>query len=165
MAEGSFHLPQGIRRLGSVVLLHQHVLNTNLQAVFDMLLRTAQSKGVRPKDMPQKLYIISDMEFDGCLGFGYHCGEDRVNTLLEIIATEWAREGYELPKVVFWNLRASTNNIPALGGRFSYVSGFSMSMIETILSGKDGYDLMLEKLMSERYSLVGQDKIEKRRVE
>jgi hypothetical protein len=77
-----------------------------------------------------------------------------METLLESIASEWAAAGYELPKVVFWNLRASENNIPALGGRFSYVSGYSMSMIETILSGKDGYDLMLEKLLSERYSLV-----------
>ena len=29
-----------------------------------------------------------------------------------------------------------------------------MNMIETILSGKDGVDLMLEKLDSERYAVI-----------
>ena len=129
-------------------------MNTDLKAVFNMLLRVAQQNGTKPEDMPQRLYIFSDMEFDNCLSLGYHCEEGKVNTLLENIAVEWAREGYELPKVVFWNLDARTQNIPALGNRFSYVSGLSPVMIQTILSGKDGYDLMVEKLMSERYAVI-----------
>ena len=128
-------------------------MNTDLKAVFDMLLRVAKSNNTKAEDMPQRLYIFSDMEFDGCLSLGY-CGEGKVNTLLESIAKEWAAAGYELPPVVFWNLDARTQNIPALGGRFSYVSGLSPVMIETILSGKDGYDLMLAKLMSKRYDAV-----------
>ena len=142
-------------------------MNTDIKAVFDMLLSVAKYENTKPEDMPERLYIFSDMQFDKCLTDGTRAkdrwgytryntlGQQGMETLLESIASEWAAAGYELPKVVFWNLRASTNNIPALGGRFSYVSGFSMSMIETILSGKDGYDLMLEKLLSERYALVG----------
>ena len=132
-------------------------MNTNIEAVFDMLLATAKREGTKAEDMPERLYIFSDMEFDRCVKnhTGNRMNSDGMNTLLEGIAQEWAAAGYELPKVVFWNLDARSNNIPALGGRFSYVSGFSMSMVETILSGKDGYDLMLDKLMSERYALVG----------
>ena len=129
-------------------------MNTNLKAVFDMLLKVAKQNETKVEDMPQRLYIFSDMEFDGCLGLGYGNAEGKVNTLLENIAKEWAIAGYELPPVVFWNLDARTQNIPALGGRFSYVSGLSPIMIETILSGKDGYDLMLAKLMSKRYDAV-----------
>lgn len=132
-------------------------MNTDLKAVFDMLLRVAKQKQTKAEDMPQRLYIFSDMEFDGCLDLGVGYGinaEGKVNTLLENIAKEWAAAGYELPPVVFWNLDARTQNIPALGGRFSYVSGLSPVMIETILSGKDGYDLMLVKLMSKRYDAV-----------
>ena len=129
-------------------------MNTDLKAVFDMLLRVAKQKQTKAEDMPQRLYIFSDMEFDGCLSLGYSDTEGKVNTLLESIAEEWAAAGYELPPVVFWNLDARTQNIPALGGRFSYVSGLSPVMIETILSGKDGYDLMLAKLMSKRYDAV-----------
>ena len=71
-----------------------------------------------------------------------------------MIKKQWAAAGYKMPKVIFWNLNARQNRIPAIGEGFSYVSGFSPSMIECILSGKDGYDLMLEKLMSKRYAAV-----------
>lgn len=132
-------------------------MNTDLESVFKLLLRTAQKESTRPEDMPTRLYILSDMEFDGCLTDDWysHSSQDEVETLLEKIAREWKEAGYELPPVVFWNLNARQNNIPAMGGRFSYVSGFSAVMLESILGGKDGYDLMLEKLMSERYAVIG----------
>ena len=132
-------------------------MNTDLESVFKLLLRTAQKENTRPEDMPTRLYILSDMEFDGCLTDDWysHSSQDEVETLLEKIAREWKEAGYELPPVIFWNLNARQNNIPAMGGRFSYVSGFSAVMLESILGGKDGYDLMLEKLMSERYAVIG----------
>lgn len=135
-------------------------MNTNLRAVFDLLLSTAKSNRVRKADMPKRLYIFSDMQFDGCVTFGvsrgwnYRITADEINSDLEKIKLQWVAEGYDFPQVVFWNLRASQNNIPAIGEGFSYVSGFSPNMIECILSGKDGYDLMVEKLMSTRYAKV-----------
>ena len=139
-------------------------MNTNIEAVFEMLLNVAKREGTKVEDMPQTLYIFSDMEFDGCITSGkssrdrWGCynrlDRNSIETLLEGIAKDWAEAGYDLPRVIFWNLDARSQNIPALGGRFSYVSGFSMNMVECILSGKDGYDLMLEKLMSERYASV-----------
>ena len=133
-------------------------MNTDIEAVFNMLLRVAKEKKTKPEDMPTRLYIFSDMEFDYAIGGYYNrrnASEEKVNTLLEDIAKKWRAAGYELPQVIFWNLDARSQNIPAInGGRFAYVSGFSMSMIEAVLSGKDGYDLMLEKLMSERYDAV-----------
>lgn len=144
--------------------------STNIEAVFDLLLKTAKAQNTAPEDIPERLYIFSDMEFNGCIShgprrdgisFNYFAnrlrGEDvaeQVETLLEKIEKDWIAAGYQLPKVIFWNLDARQNNIPALGGRFSYISGFSMNMIEQILSGKDGYDLMLEKLLSERYAVI-----------
>ena len=139
-------------------------MNTNLQAVFDMLLKTAKNKHVKVEDIVSKIFIFSDMEFDGCVTFdksknrwGY--GKtvesiDEVNSDLEKIKKQWEAEGYPFPKVIFWNLNARHNNIPAIGEGFSYVSGFSPSMVDAIFSGKDGYDLMLEKLLSDRYKVV-----------
>ena len=125
-------------------------MSTDIEKVFAMLLKAAKREGTRKEDMPERLYIFSDMEFNCATGNTKKENE----TLLEGIAKEWAREGYELPKVIFWNLDARSQNIPALGKRFSYVSGFSPSMVETILGGKDGYALMLEKLNSKRYEAV-----------
>ena len=80
---------------------------------------------------------------------------NKTNTLLENIAQKWATYGFKLPEVIFWNLDARQNNIPALyNGVFSYVSGFNPVMIEQILTGVTGYDLMLKKLMSDRYEAV-----------
>ena len=74
---------------------------------------------------------------------------------LERIKKQWELEGYKLPQVIFWNLDARQNNIPAIGEGFSYVSGFSPNMIQAILGGKDGYDLMIAKLVeSGRYDRV-----------
>lgn len=140
--------------------------STDIEATFDMLLKVAIQNHVPEKDMPKTLYIFSDMEFNACMCSGsvnlgcWNYSENRIsnaheaNTLLESIAQKWAAYGYELPRVVFWNLNARQNNIPAMGGRFSYVSGFSMTMVEEILSGEDGYSLMMKKLDSERYSCI-----------
>ena len=142
-------------------------MNTNIEAVFNLLLSIACRKNTKPEDIPTRLYIFSDMEFDDCVScgaasydkWGYNekailRSENEVNTLLEEIAKKWKQYGYTLPNVVFWNLDARHENIPAIGKGFSYVSGFSPIMIETILSGKDGWDLCLEKINSERYSVI-----------
>lgn len=142
-------------------------MNTNIEAVFNLLLTTALREGVKKNEMPETLYIFSDMEFDQCITtgpasydrYGSHTSprissESRMETLLEGIARKWAAQGFELPRVVFWNLNARQNNIPAMGGCFSYVSGFSMNMVEQILSGHDGYSLMMAKLNTERYSVI-----------
>ena len=132
--------------------------NTNIEKVFDMLLSIAKSENIKPEDIPSRLYIFSDMEFDRGLSEddwrNHDFTENKVNTLLESIAAKWAKEGYKLPQIIFWNLDARNNNIPAIGGRFAYISGFSINMIECILSGKDGLDLMLEKLNSDRYKNI-----------
>lgn len=145
--------------------------NTDIEAVFDLLLKTARTRGVKAEDIPTRLYIFSDMEFDRGLNIDvprrnrWMYGEEddysnaeamaKTTTLIEDIAKNWARCGYTLPEVVFWNLDARQNNIPAInGGTFSYVSGFNPVMIEQILSGVSGIDLMLAKLNSERYEKI-----------
>lgn len=137
-------------------------MNTNIEAVFDMLLSTAMKQSVKPEDMPTRVYIFSDMEFDKCVisnstdrgGWGYGMHSDAIQTLFESMKAKWARYGYKMPSCIFWNLNARNNNIPAIGDGFSYVSGFSPVMIQQILSGKDGLDLILEKLDSERYAQI-----------
>ena len=140
--------------------------STNIEAVFDLLLQTARKYHTPQKDMPQTIYIFSDMEFNGCITSGPSTQEDwwsasqkaldrqGIDTVIEAQMRKWKRYGYKAPRVIFWNLDARHENIPALGDNFSYVSGFSMSMVETILGGKSGYDLMLEKLDSERYKMI-----------
>jgi hypothetical protein len=137
-------------------------MNTNIEAVFDMLLDIGKRNHVAPEEMPQTIYIFSDMEFDSAIicnsmssGYGYRgMNHGQIDTLIEKQVDKWRRAGYKAPRIIFWNLRAAHPNIPAIGDGFSYVSGYSPVMIENILSGKDGIDLMLDKLNSVRYERI-----------
>lgn len=132
--------------------------NTNIEATFDLMLDTALRTKCSQDDLPQNVIIISDMEFDSATS-GWRSNSTinsrNAETVLEGIARKWASYGYQMPHLIFWNVQARQNNIPMLGnGPISYVSGFSPSIFETIMSGKTGYDLMLEKLNAERYAVI-----------
>jgi hypothetical protein len=132
--------------------------NTNIEATFDMLLNTAIANHCTQDDLPQNIIVISDMEFDRGTGYGYgRMTSATAETTMEGIAKKWAAHGYTLPHMIYWNVDARQNNIPQdLGnGRVSYVSGMSPSIFSTIMTGKTGYDLMMEKLNSERYAAIG----------
>ena len=129
--------------------------NTDIEKTFDMLLDTAIRNRCSQKDLPQNIIIISDMEFDRARRFGYCTNKQNAETLMEGIARKWADAGYKMPHLIFWNCDARQNNIPMLGnGPISYVSGFSPSIFQTIMTGKTGYELMLEKLDSSRYECI-----------
>lgn len=130
--------------------------DTNIEATFDLLLNTALQHNCSQDELPQNIIIISDMEFNAARGYGYWSkAPQEPETLMEGIARKWKSHGYEMPHLVYWNVQARQNNIPMLGqGRISYVSGFSPAIFETLMSGKTGYELMMEKLNSERYEVV-----------
>ena len=142
--------------------------NTNIEAAFDMLLNTAIRNHIPQHEMPQNVIVISDMEFDAATGdtMGWFYNERRqrngssmnsanAETVMEGVARKWAQHGYECPHIIYWNVNARNDNIPALGvGRISFISGFSPSIFSTIMSGKDGIDLMLDKLDSQRYAPI-----------
>ena len=138
--------------------------STNIEAVFDLLLQTGRRNHVRPEDMPRTIYIFSDMEFNDCVSTNtihsdgwYGCSrinKNQINTVIEEQMQKWKQYVYKAPRVIFWNLRAAQDNIPAIGEGFSYISGYSMSGIEAVLSGKDGYDLMMDVLNKDKYASI-----------
>ena len=132
--------------------------NTNIEATFDMLLNTAIQNGCSQADLPENIIVISDMEFDAGTGHDYGYGRSNWNpkTLIEGIREKWARHGYRMPHLIYWNVEARQNNIPEdIGvGNISYVSGMSAAIFETIMSGKTGLELMKEKLDSPRYECI-----------
>ena len=132
--------------------------NTDIVATFDMLLNAATRAGVKKEDIPQNVIVISDMEFDSAVASWRSrssISSANAETVLEGVARKWAAHGLEMPHLIFWNVDARQNNIPMIGqGRISYVSGFSPSIFETIMSGKTGYELMMDKLNSERYAVI-----------
>lgn len=137
---------------------------TNIEAVFDMMLNTARTSRMAAEDMPKTLYIFSDMEFNGALTSGPASNDrwygrpslrkDQLDTVIEAQARKWAQYGYEIPNIVFWNLHAASRNIPAIGAKFRYISGYSPVMIEQVLKGLGAVEIMMDKLNSKRYEAI-----------
>ena len=132
--------------------------NTNIEAAFDMLLNTAMRNRLSQDELPDTIIVISDMEFDSATWQYRSCsgrGAEGAETLMEGIARKWRANGYEVPHLIYWNVNARQNNIPMLGvGRVSFVSGFSPSIFQSIVTGKTGFDLMMECLNKEKYSVI-----------
>ena len=127
--------------------------NTNLKAVFDMLLEIYVSGRAKEEDMPEQLVIISDMEIDRG---SYWRDDNTKNTEMELIRKEWAAAGVKVPKLVYWNVNARHNNIldDIDNPEITYISGCSPIILQNVLAGKSGIELMLDKLNSERYSKI-----------
>jgi hypothetical protein len=128
------------------------VANTNLNAAFDLILKTAVANSVPQAEMPETLVIFSDMQFDGAVD-----GKDE--SAIKMMARKFSEAGYTLPKVVFWNLNAAYGNTPVKFDKSgtALVSGFSPAVATSVLSG-DLEDftpeaIMLKTVMKDRYDL------------
>lgn len=124
--------------------------NTNLRAAFDLIKNIALQPGVNRDDVPNTLVVVSDMEID-CGSFWRD--EHIRKTEMESIRDEWKSLGLPMPHLVYWNVDAR-NNLILDSDEATYVSGCSPVIFESILTGKSGWDLCYDKLMSERYRNV-----------
>lgn len=133
--------------------------NTNLEAVFDLLLATAKKPGVSAWDIPKTIVVISDMEIDQGSGSYWSSNSRRwtkesASTEMETIRKKWAAAGLTLPKLVYWNVDARHDTILDAGPNVTFVSGFSPTIFKQVLTGKTGYDLMIETICADRYAVI-----------
>lgn len=130
--------------------------NTNLEAIFNLLLKTAIKNKTPQEELPENILIISDMQIDQARGYGYRYNGDTTSvfTEMENIHKQWENAGYKMPKLIYWNVDARDNTILDASDNISYVSGMSPSIFKAILSGKTQIDLMFEVLNSSRYKAI-----------
>jgi len=127
-------------------------MNTDLESVFSQILRQASLHQIDEKEMPKKILIISDMEFDSAIN-----GE-RSLSAMEMIRAKYEEKGYQMPSVIFWNVQSRGNNVPV---RFdetgtALISGFSPSIMASVLGGKsiDPNSIMFDTINLPRYKEV-----------
>lgn len=133
-----------------VVASHNDCGSTNIEAVYDLLLKTVVKNGFSQEDIPT-LVVFSDMEFNGAM-----CSDCNVR-LMDLIAQKWRNAGYLLPRMIFWNINSRTGTIPLVENELgvSLLSGYSQSIMDMVLSRKlDPMEVLLEKLGSSRYTLI-----------
>jgi hypothetical protein len=126
--------------------------NTNFQSIFDLILDKAKNFELKQEDMPQTLYILSDMQFDAAISD--NCNKTNYQAVLD----KYKEAGYQPPKIIFWNLSGKSNDFPCTTNDFGTVmiSGFSTAILKSILSlGMfNPYQAMRETIDAERYKSV-----------
>ena len=127
-------------------------MNTNLVSVFESILDTAKTNDISQKDMPKKVIIVSDMQFDMA------CNSNK-RTNLEQIQKKYSKQGYNLPEIVFWNVNSSSGKYPMKidDSGTCLVSGCSPSILKSILQDKIivPEEVMRDTVYSERYDPIG----------
>lgn len=124
--------------------------DTNIEGVFNLILKTAVSHKMTQDEMPKQILIISDMEFNG----GRFGADENV---FETQAEKYARAGYDLPKLIFWNVNSRTNTIPVLQNKNGVilVSGFSVNTLNMVMTGQtDPFLALVEDLNNPLYKEI-----------
>jgi hypothetical protein len=115
-------------------------MNTNFEKAYTTILELATKHNVDPKSMPSMLLCLSDMQFDDSGNHKLH---------LDNIKYEYKAHGYEMPKLVFWDLCAQPGQ-PAecSDGNVAMISGFSPAIMKAVLNAEEfnPIDVMLEAL-------------------
>lgn len=115
--------------------------NTDLESVFNQILEVAVNNNLAQKDLPSKLYIISDMQFDQMRGAvaSYSWRERRKpRPFMASMRERFEAAGYEMPSIVYWNVRESDCGMfqqTFEGENCAMVSGYSPSLFKAIVGG------------------------------
>lgn len=141
-----------------IALSYNEVSNTNIEAVFDLILKTAIDNHLSQDDLPANILILSDMEFDSCAEANdSFLSSSKDITLFDVIRKRYENAGYRLPRMIFWNILSRTITVPVKENAFgvALVSGFSPAIMKMVLSNKtDPFECLLEQLNADRYNAV-----------
>lgn len=116
--------------------------NTNLEAVFNLILKTAVRAELSEEDMPSTVLILSDMQFDEAM--------EPEEGAIEMIRNKYWQHGYKMPDIVFWNLR-DVDNVPVKFDEqgVALISGFSPSVMKAVLGGDFNPRSLVERALSD----------------
>lgn len=124
-------------------------MNTDLNKAFELILHRAIVHNITPEEMVQTLFVYSDMQFDEACGHqtNFHAAQNA-----------FQKEGYKLPKLVFWNL-AGSSTVPVTQDEegAALVSGFSGQLLKLFMGGSSElekftpFTVMKEVFSAEKY--------------
>ncbi len=122
--------------------------STNLDKVFDQLLEKAIEFKVPSEEMPTRLFILTDMQFDG---IGPRSEKGAITRAKE----KFIQYEYTPPEIVCWNLRGDIESFATNDTETGVcmISGFTTSVMKCVMEGDipDAYSIMLRALNCERY--------------
>lgn len=125
-------------------------MNTDLKAAFDKVLDIAEKNHITQDEMPKAIVVISDMEIDCC--------GNREWSFYDKMAAKFAKHGYVIPNVIFWNVNSLHDVFHADKSRkgVQLASGQSVTVFKQILQnlGYNPVEAMENTINSERYECI-----------
>ncbi len=114
--------------------------STNFEKAMKLILSTMVAASVPVEEQPTDLLVLTDMGFDeASRGSGFH---------IENIKRDWAAAGYQVPRIIIWNLRAEYKEYHAKETTPGVVtlSGWSPSALKVLQNGKVEVQNMMETM-------------------
>jgi hypothetical protein len=133
--------------------------STNLQKVYGLILDQAVKHNVPQSEMPTKLLILSDMEFNEATSKSWDDNDSTWNPTAQNMAeTMFKESGYHLPEIIYWNLQSRQDNVPVSFNKTgtALISGFSPAIMKSVLSCDNitPYNMMWEVISNKRYDPI-----------
>jgi len=102
-------------------------MSTDLEAVFNLILHQAKMNNVPESNMPTKILILSDMQFNQATRRDSLGAQSMIESMYEEL-------GYTKPDIIYWNLNAKGGNFPVEFDKngTALVSGFSPSILNVL---------------------------------
>lgn len=123
-------------------------MSTDIVKCFDVMLRRAVNAKLPQEEMPTKLLVLSDMQFDQSFSYGN-------KTTFAQLESLYKSHNYTMPTCVFWNLNAQPGKVPVKvrDKNVALVSGFSPSILKSLFGESlTPVDVMLDAVGGERYN-------------
>ena len=126
-------------------------MSTDLVRAFELILDLAIKTNATQDEIPKKLVIISDMQFNSAFSY-----TPRRRTLLENIKERFEANGYSMPTVIFWNVNSPkpTFQVSKDDKNVLLCSGCSPVILNGVLKYNSPMELVLETLNAPRYNDV-----------
>ena len=125
--------------------------NTDIEATFDLILDTAVKNHLPQEELPSACLIISDMQFDQATA------HDDNTTVIELCRQKFEALGYNMPRVIFWNVSVYAHNTIPVQMHPSgviLVSGFSKSIVDMVVSRELNPERALKTELDAKCSIV-----------
>ncbi len=126
--------------------------STNFVKAYELILEMCVKYKLSQDDVPKRLIVISDMQFDSA--------DSRMNnSSFEEMKLQFNIHGYEMPQMVFWNVR-STDTKPVLSDvkNVCLVSGYSPNVLKSVIESNyedvTPINIVMKAIMDSRYDII-----------
>jgi hypothetical protein len=125
--------------------------STNIEKMFKTLLDKSLSAKLTQADMPERIVIVSDMQFNSVTGYGGI-------TNFKAIDNMYKESGYKRPNIVFLNVNGQSTDFPVEVTEEGTVliSGASPSILKALINSKefDTMSIIKETINDARYDPI-----------